>query len=90
MVSRRKSEKTALCGKNEHKATFEVREMTEHAVQNNTGHIIAVLWQFREHGPEQAEQCGAHHGSLCTGGSESSPEQAEQCRVGMKQLVGMV
>ena len=73
MVSRRKSEKTTLRGKNEHEATFEVRETTEHAVQNNTGRIMAALWQIRECGPEQY-----------TGGSESGPEQAEQCRAGMK------
>jgi len=79
MVSRRKSEKTALHGKNEHEATFEVRETTEHMVQNNTGCIMAALWQIRECSPEQ-----------CTGGSESGPEQAEQRRVGMKRLVGMV
>ena len=73
MVSRRKSEKTTLRGKNEHKATFEVREMTEHVVQNNMRRIVAALWQIRECGPEQ-----------CTGGSESGPEQAEQYRAGMK------
>ena len=63
MVSRRKSEKTALHGKNEHEAIFEVRETTEHAVQNNMWHIVAALWQIRECSPEQ-----------CTGGSESSPK----------------